>query len=561
MALASGLVEVTTPRPLDDWPGSRRERPDALSTFLSFADSGWRSMGALALAVAALHPDAELAARISHAVDPAVVATGPPWLTSMSAIEITSTWLQAEVLGDGENVIVVWQWPDGSSATAFVYVDHNLGTLVKDAFVVPDDGAQLLTVLAGPEQPTVVALEPAVARARITEAIDAGERTVPPLETESWPSCRPMVEWVLGRLPEGGTGYERPDWSHHERERLLDEFQASPRAAIAGLDAEQVRALADPLVRFACDYGPGDPLRWSPVSVEIALADWYPRKVFGFPVSELERLPEVLGGFVRFCHQRTSVPRELTHETIESIERWRPDFLRSVGRLGRNPAANAARLARFAGGLDPGGFDNDDDRWIDSELAGEDFLAEVVEEVEADLVELVGGPDAYDAVTDAPLGDVAFDWSAIPDALEEPVDETLTQLDGWASALFDDEVRTIARAVLAGVVTTDQAVFNRSARTDALAAAILAYLMSRLTGRMSKRERRTMPWSVFTQKELAAATGVPASSISSRSRTVANVVERADIAWPALLHSTQRREVLEVKQRVAAWRSGNGDDE
>ncbi len=62
-----------------------------------------------------------------------------------------------------------------------------------------------------------------------------------------------------------------------------------------------------------------------------------------------------------------------------------------------------------------------------------------------------------------------------------------------------------------------------------------------------------MPWQVFTQKELAAETGVSASSLSSRSRTVANVVDRADLDWPTLLHSTQRREMLEIKQRLADW--------
>lgn len=64
-----------------------------------------------------------------------------------------------------------------------------------------------------------------------------------------------------------------------------------------------------------------------------------------------------------------------------------------------------------------------------------------------------------------------------------------------------------------------------------------------------------MPWQVFTQKELAEATGVSASSISSRSQTVANVVERADIDWPRLLHSTQRAEMLETKRVIAEWGS------
>lgn len=56
------------------------------------------------------------------------------------------------------------------------------------------------------------------------------------------------------------------------------------------------------------------------------------------------------------------------------------------------------------------------------------------------------------------------------------------------------------------------------------------------------------------QKELAAATGVSASMISSRTRTVANTVGRARIDWPSILHSTQRREALRFRQLAADWR-------
>ena len=78
--MASALVEVATARPLDDWPGARRQqRPDGPSLFLSFADTDYPAMGALALAVAALLPDELLASRVCKAVDPEVVLQGPAW--------------------------------------------------------------------------------------------------------------------------------------------------------------------------------------------------------------------------------------------------------------------------------------------------------------------------------------------------------------------------------------------------------------------------------------------------------------------------------------------------
>lgn len=557
MEMASGLIEATTPRPLDDWPGAQVERSDGDSTFLAFARSEWASLEALALAVAVMHPDVGLVERLRSTVRPSTSSSGPPWLARMDAIEITGAWQQTDVLGDGENVLVSWRWPEAAAATALVYVDHNMGTVVKDAFLVPEDGEALLASIAAlqPEHGSTVPVDLAVARARVSEAIRAGERTLPPFETDSWPSCRPMLEWVVGHLPAGGVGFERPDWPEVDRQRLLDEFVASPHGVIAGVAPKDVRDLADPLVWFGCDYGPGDPLRWSPVSVEIVLANWYPRKVLGLTEAEVGQVPDVLAGFVRFAHARMSIPPELTDATITAIERWRREFS-EASCPGRSSVDNAVELARVLAGDD---FDElDDDDWIDDELDDEEFLAQTAAAIELDHIDLVGGRAAYESLTDTPLGDVAFDWSRIPDALLPLTQETLACLDRWAGELYDTEVRTIARGVLAEVIEADPGVFKRSPRTDGLAAAILAYLMRRLTGRMSAEERRRLPWSVFTQKELAAATGVSASSISNRSRTVENVVSRADFEWSAMLHSTQRREVLATRQLIAAWRSENG---
>lgn len=560
MALASSLIEATTPRPLDRWPGSRTERPDAESTFLSFARSEWASLHALALAVAAMHPDGDLARRLRSAVGPSATASRPGWFGGIGEIEITGTWQQTDILGDGENVVVSWRWPDGSPATAFAFVDHNMGTLVKDAFVIPEAGEALVAEYADaqPEHSSTQPLDPATARARITEAILQGERTIPPPETDTWPACRPMLEWVAGHLREGGTGYERPEWPEADRQRLLDEFMASAHASVGDATPGQVRELADPLVWFACDYGPGDPLRWSPVSVEIVLVDWYPRKVLWLTEADAALVPDVLAGFVRFAHDRLAIPPGLTAETVDAVESWRAVFLEAAGDPDRGPGANALRLARIAAGLDPDDYDDDigidDDMDLDDDLDLDDeFTARTVALLETEMTELVGGRAAYEALTDAPLGEVAFDWTRVPDALAPQTAETLACLDRWAGDLFDEEVTTIARAVLAGVVASDPGVFKRSPRTEALAAAILGYLMRRLTGRLSAAERREMTWSVATQKELAAATGVSASTISSRSRTVGNVVDRAELDWPALLHSSQRREVLQVKALIAAW--------
>ena len=53
------------------------------------------------------------------------------------------------VLGDGDNVHVAVRFAGGAELTAVVYIDHNMGTLVKDAFVVPESLADARGVHAG----------------------------------------------------------------------------------------------------------------------------------------------------------------------------------------------------------------------------------------------------------------------------------------------------------------------------------------------------------------------------------------------------------------------------
>jgi hypothetical protein len=556
LELASTLVELSTARPTDSWRPSGTEpveRLDGPNLFGSFALSGYPAMAALVSAIAAMHPDEVLAARLRRQLSTQRLPDEPEWLATMADITITETVLHGDVLDDGENVVIGWQWPDGEASTAVVYVDHNMGTIVKDAFVADSNVRDLEQLISTIEHRDILRqpIPPADAKARIVEALGNAERVVPPIETDSWPATRPLVEWLLGHLPDGGTGYVRPDWPTEQRERLLDEFVASPFGQVVGLEPSEVRELADPLVWFACDYGPGDPLRWSPVSVEIVLGDWYARKVFGHPLGQLLRLPDVLGGFVRFAHDRRRIPPERTEETLAALAEWSGEYREAISRPGRSRGDNALRLARIAAGLDPDDWDEDDD-WEEED---DEVVERAIEEVEAVMAALVGGRAQLAAVTDEPLGDIAFDWSCVPDGLSDGVTATLQHLDGWASELFDDEVRTIARGVLAGVVAADPAVLRRSPRPDALAASILAFLLTRLTGRMSTAERLQLGWGVTTRKDLATATGIAASTLNSRAATIGRIVERADIDWPSLLHSSQRRELIKMMHSIALWRS------
>jgi hypothetical protein len=90
-------------------------------------------------------------------------------------------------------------------------------------------------------------------------------------------------------------------------------------AAVAvGLGDPDNRDLVDSVLWFGTDYGPGDPLRWSPVNVELLLLDWFPRKIVADP-GYLSRLPTLLRAFIRFSHGERGVRQALTDETVGHV--------------------------------------------------------------------------------------------------------------------------------------------------------------------------------------------------------------------------------------------------
>jgi hypothetical protein len=526
LVMASGLIEATAVGPLASFGGRSSQSPEPLELFGSFVESGLPQLRALAVAAATIHGD-PATARTLKALVGGDVTGGPVWLSTMGQIAITEVVVQRDPLDDGENIVIGWKWADGHEAVAVVYVDHNMGTLVKDGFVGPTTVTRLTELAARGPHIETMPMAAADARERITEAIWKFDHTVPPLETDSWPSCRPLIEWIVGHLPEGGTGYVVPEWSDADQSRLVEEFLSSTFAVLDGFNDVEVRSHLHPILWFGCGYGTGDPLRWSPVSVEVVLADWYPRKILGATVGEAERFLHVLASFIEFAHDRKGIPADLRAETIRAIARWRTTFLDEIAKPGRTRESNAVRLARIAAGFDDDEIDDDfeddddvafefgldDELSLDPSLDDEEYMRRAVRMVELDCIELVGGHDAYEALDDAPLPDVAFDWSVVPAAVRDLTGETLDLLDRWAADLFDAEVRTIA-----------------------------------------------LPWAVVTRKDLAEATGVAATNIGSRSKTIANVMDRAPIAWHRVLHSTQRSEAIRLRTITRQWRDEHGDE-
>ena len=183
LAVVSGLLEVTSPRSRD--PFAKGEEHATLDDLVeSFIGTSYAETTAALTAIRALIADEPMAARIGNEL-----ATRrhplPGWLVTLDRARIDpEVWFMTHVLGDGDDYVLGVTLPSGDRLSAIVYVDHNMGSVVKDAFVVPAPLSELTTLMASqmedPDQ-SLTLLDPAEARAAIERAIEDGAHMYPPL--------------------------------------------------------------------------------------------------------------------------------------------------------------------------------------------------------------------------------------------------------------------------------------------------------------------------------------------------------------------------------------------
>jgi hypothetical protein len=506
LMLVSSVLAALEPReqsPFDDDPseGSSKEHDagvptlsDFVTTLLSADEPEFTAVLAVLAVVAAdevtrTRARRELAKR-RHEL--------PAWLRELDTARGYRAVAVNHVLADGQNVMLGARLASGLELTALCYVDFNLGTLVKDAFVVDQPLEVIASASLAPDEPdmTVDEISLADAHARVREAIDTAAMTFPPLETETWPAARPLIEWLLRTLPGGdadpndagtdntGTdsvgqpqhGYQRREYSEQELDELVEDFLGSPAAAGLAHDADE-RGLAGWLIWYASAFGPAEPLHWSPTSVEIVLLDALPRKVVA-EVTTLAKAPAVIRGLIRFAHQRRGLRVSLTEQTLAAVDELEDEYQQAIhsprpsgpaamlAAMGFDGPDDVDRLGDFADLDDDGDYADDDDDDYDAIMAQVEAI--VLDSLRRD----VGSEAALQALDVAPLPDEPFDWSGIPDDIRTVVNDVLSLIDACCDELFDVEFRTACRRVLSRAAAGDPAVFRRRARADTAAAAV-----------------------------------------------------------------------------------------
>lgn len=528
LAVVSGLLEVTDPRSRD--PFAREEQQARLDDVVeSFVGTSYAETTAALTAIGALVPDEVMAARIGRELA-ARRQPIPDWLGGLGQAKVDPhVWFLTHVLGDGDDYLFGVTLPSGDSLSALVYVDHNLGTVVKDAFVVPeslDDLVEKVSSAITDADQSIVSIDAATARVVIEAAIGHGARMYPPLESESWPMCRPLIEWLLRLLPPGGAPPARKVWAEEETSAIAEDFFTSDFGA--DLDRPDERGLLQSVLWFGTDYGPGDPWRWSPVNVEMLLTDWFPRKIVA-DAAYLAKLPDLLRAFIRYCHTRQGIRSALTNETISAVDQWEPEYQRVI--RSARPQGPAALLE----GLFPPSDDAHDLSLSGIMLEG--------------LDRTVGGRSQLQTLDDTPLPDEPFEWAGIAEDIRPVIQEMLDACDRCADELLDVEHRTAMRRFLSRAAVGDPAAFRRKASPDRGAAAV-AWAVCRANDTVGAT------WSPLSVQELLAWFRVK-GSVSQRAEPLlrANGVDphrlygTMELGAADLLTSKKRREIISKRDR------------
>jgi Domain of unknown function (DUF6398) len=554
-----GLLTVVDPRERN--PFEQANPDDTTLEFLlhTFLEVDRVETTAMLHVIRTLQPDGAPLREIDHELLKRSHGV-PSWILSLPGVTTTNCLELRDPYGDASDIMVGVKIGH-QDLSAIIHLNHNSGSIVHDGFITDQSVDYCQRLISGEAAAlrgaTWTNLDPADARARITEAIDRESHTMPRSVTETWPQCRAVTEWMIRLLPEDGVGYNWEPPSEEDQQTLKAKFLASNFAKKC--KGRETANLVDNILWFGTGYGPCDPLRWSPTSVEIFLLDWMPRKVMA-PYGYLKQMPKVLRAYIQFADDERSFDKSLSAETLDYVEDLIDDYLEAISEDERpqGVAALFASMGSFAEVDMPdfGGFQNAPDfavpGMISSGFGGSGLQTNDYQQTILGLLAAeVGGTTALQTLNDAELPDEPFNWDDIEEDIKTAVQQTLDLIDRCCDEILDIEFRTASRRVLATVAKGDPMIFRRNSRIETGAAAVvwIAGKVNDLFFSWGNQARLSM-----TAKDLQAWFGLK-SSPSTRAQPMLATLGISDsysidrIGDPGLMTAAHRRSLIEQRDR------------
>ncbi len=411
----------------------------------------------------------------------------PLWLRDIDETEVTDAAVMTEVAGDGFDIVLGIRWPGGGLASFIVYVDSLFGVVVKDAFPTPEPFSEVVQRLRElSEGIDLVQLEPlglGEARAIVEGAADRGEASADPFESDTWPSARPMLRWLLDRMPlvhpgDDGDGFAQHLLTqandHSRAASVVEGFVGSAHAARIHFDDQSPgdSHCLGLVAGFAVSTGEPQLSGWNPARLGMLFGHWLPSR-FLFEADVARRLPQVLRAFVDWSMSGDDLPSSLRRATLAAVDREGADFVSLATSAESTNLIAALRAYELTTGLVGVGdieiVSNAPDAPDDLDDLGDWDYTEFVLDA---CSEHVGGRTALLDLDHDPLPDEEFRWTDLPDDIRPRVEEVLALTDDFATGSFDVELRTVCRRVLAITAAADPEIFRRKGRADTAAAAV-----------------------------------------------------------------------------------------
>ena len=281
--------------------------------------------------------------------------TAPAWAAVAGKALPTEAWIGSDVYGDQEIVIIGFAYPSlpgDPGHSICVLVDHTQGGVAKDAY----PAAPLAQTLARwrEAEGDGISLRPASlaeVAARLADALlatDFGERQARS-DGRTLAEMRALLSSRLATLPPAAnTGVEELD--AEGRDWLVAEFLGAPEAADL-LSEPAAVTVCHSLIAYRCDFGDGDPLRWSPTLAGLCLLDHFPVRV-SLDAPDVPLVPDVLAAWVTFAAGRKNLPEPALARILEVIDSCRADFPVVMSDVDRYSPAKRSAMDLIHRGVD-----------------------------------------------------------------------------------------------------------------------------------------------------------------------------------------------------------------
>ncbi|MDT5343674.1 MAG: hypothetical protein QOE52_2858, partial [Mycobacterium sp.] len=320
LSLASMLIHVAKPDSLLSLKSGRRDTSHLDRVLTGLIGVRDRETTALLAVIAELlvgdpapqlRCRRELAERDEHL---------PQWITALPRVDIYRAVRRTHVFGDVDELVIGMRLDGGHELTIAVQIDHNMLSSIADAGVLPDPIDEALARVAESSSDTYIfEIGLADARVRIEDALN--KPTLAP-DTDNWPLCRALVQWVVSQLPDGGER-RSPTGEWASAEELCDRFFATGSAA-PFTDSSHRELLLE-----LFETGTGDPLRWSAARVERAIGGT-PYCEDSIPLEVALDAPDLLRAFIPYAHAQSGIRDELTSQTLAVVDALRSSYKREV---------------------------------------------------------------------------------------------------------------------------------------------------------------------------------------------------------------------------------------